>query len=187
MKNASGIRAEDGRDRPNRAHGAKRAPWKRLYRLEALESRTLLSTLSFPSAGSLDYVGAAATASDLTVSTDGTNYTFTDADQLITLDPTAIAAGWTGSGTNTVTGPNISVTGITISTSTADDTISIDSVDASTFIDSGAGDDAINVTADGVAAADIVTIDSSSSSGSESLTIDTGGTPGTLRPGGLAA
>ncbi len=185
MKNASGIRAEDGRDRPSRARGAKRAPWKRQYRLEALESRTLLSTLSFPSQGSLDYVGATATASDLTVSTNGTDYDFTDADQLITLDPTAISAGWTGSGTNTVTGPNISVTGITISTSTANDTISIDSVDASTFIDSGAGNDTINVAANGVAAADIVTIDSSSSSGGESLSIDTGGTPGTFATGGF--
>ena len=40
------------------------------YALEVLESRTLLSTLSFPSAGSLDYVGTAGVASDLTVSTD---------------------------------------------------------------------------------------------------------------------
>ena len=82
-----------------------------------------------------------------------------------------------------MTGPDSSVTGITISTSTADDTISINSVDASTFIDSGAGNDAINVTANGVSAADIVTIDSSSSSGSESLSIDTGGTAGTFATG----
>jgi hypothetical protein len=152
---------------------------------EVLEDRRLLSTLDITS-GSLTYDGTAA-ASDLTVSTTGPSgaYRFTDADQTITLTAAAMTAGWTGSGTNSVTGPDSSVTGITITTGAADDTISINSVDASTFIDSGAGSDAINVTANGIAAAAIVTIDSSSNSGSESLTIDTGGTAGTFATGGL--
>ncbi len=151
---------------------------------DVLEERRLLATLDFPSPGSLSYT-ATAVASDLTVSTTGPSgaYTFTDTNQTITLTAAAMTAGWTGSGTNTVTGPDSSVTGITISTGAADDTIAINSVDASTFIDSGAGSDTINVTANGIAAAAIVTIDSSSNSGSESLTIDTGGTPGTFATG----
>lgn len=48
---------------------------------------------------------------NLTVSVGGGNYTFADSGETITLTATALAAGWTGSGTNTVTGPTASVTG----------------------------------------------------------------------------
>jgi hypothetical protein len=141
----------------------------------------VLSVLSFPSAGNLIYAGSAATASDLTVSTDGTKYSFHDADQTITLDPTA--AGWTQVDANTVTGPDSSVSSISITTNTGDDTISIQSVDASTTINSGSGNDTFNLTANGIPAADTLTIDNTSMSGSDSMNIDTGGTPGILDTG----
>src|SRR5690348_8906525 len=102
------------------------ARWHRPgLRLEVLEDRTLPSTLAFPTAGHLQYSGTAAVASDLTISTDGTNYTIHDAVQTITLDPSA--TGWSNIDPNTVTGPNSSITTISIGTSTADDTVSIQS------------------------------------------------------------
>jgi hypothetical protein len=70
MQNISRIAPVFGRVHTARTVSQQRSRRKRQYLPEALESRTLLSTLSFPSAGSLDYVGTAATASDLTVSTD---------------------------------------------------------------------------------------------------------------------
>ncbi len=43
--------------------------------------------------------------------------TFTDTDQLITLTAAAMTAGWSGSGTKTVTGPTNSVSSMAITTS----------------------------------------------------------------------
>ena len=74
--------------------------------LEALECRTLLSALDI-SAGVLTY-SVSGGASSLTVSvpsSGSSDISFTEADQTITLTSGAMSAGWSGSGTNTVTGP----------------------------------------------------------------------------------
>ena len=57
----------------------------------------------------------------MTVSSTGPGGTdtFTDTDQLITLTAAAMTAGWSGSGTNTVTGPESSVSSMAITTSTS--------------------------------------------------------------------
>jgi hypothetical protein len=81
--------------------------------IEQLEDRTLLSSLDITS-GVLTYDGSNPTpaASRLTVSETAGVYTFTDLDQTITLGSGAV--GWTGDGTNTVTGPANSLTSIAI-------------------------------------------------------------------------
>ena len=84
---------------------------------EVLEDRTLLSTLDITSrALTYDATGA---ASDLTVSlVNSTTLSFSDTDQTIFLSTNAGQAGWSGSGTNTVTGPLASVGSMSISGTT---------------------------------------------------------------------
>ena len=88
--------------------------------LENLEERITPSTLDI-TGGALTYTAAPASASDLTVSVDPSNTSdviFTEADQLITLAG-AGTSGWTGNGTNTVTGPESSYSSIAVGGSTA--------------------------------------------------------------------
>jgi hypothetical protein len=94
----------------NRA--AKRKEVLRRATLEQLELRTLLSSTLDITAGVLTY--AANAASNLTVSSNGTTETFTDSSQTITLTAAAVTAGWSGSASNTVTGPESSITSMSI-------------------------------------------------------------------------
>jgi uncharacterized protein (TIGR03118 family) len=98
--------------------------------LESLESRTLLATLNIVS-GSLSYRAGVGIVNNLSISTTGPagKYTFTDTEN-ITLGPGAIAAGWTGSGTMSVTGPDASVTSMAVDTRDRNDTVTVRSVDA---------------------------------------------------------
>src|SRR5688572_26302344 len=82
--------------------------------LELLEDRTLPATLEIAPGGLLSYTAAAGVVNILQVSLTAGNYTFMDAGETITLGPNAVLAGWMGSGTNTVTGPNASVNSIAI-------------------------------------------------------------------------
>ncbi len=90
----------------------KRPAARRLF-VEQLEELNLLSTLDI-TGGSLSYAASAGINNALTITLTGgtpaTNYTFKDTGEPITLTANAMAAGWTGSGTNTVTGPIASVT-----------------------------------------------------------------------------
>ena len=72
-------------------------------------------------------------------------YTFTDAGETITLGTGAIAAGWTGSGTNTVRGANSSVGSIGIDLGDGDDTADVQSVNAPTSLTGGSGTNTVNV------------------------------------------
>lgn len=54
--------------------------------------------------GVLTYTAGSGTSNVLTISDSGGNYTFSDSGETITLGGGATGAGWTGSGTNTVTG-----------------------------------------------------------------------------------
>jgi uncharacterized protein (TIGR03118 family) len=102
--------------------GPRRLTLDTLLVFEPLEQRTLLSsaTLDISNSGStkglLSYNPSGTVASDLSIkaSTQVTDpvqgfskliYTVTDASEPITLGSGATADGWTGSGTNTVTGP----------------------------------------------------------------------------------
>ncbi|MGC8642304.1 MAG: TIGR03118 family protein, partial [Isosphaeraceae bacterium] len=106
---------------------------------ELLEDRTLLSTLDITTSGSgsslvesLSYIGSAGKTNHLTISTTGIGgkYTFMDTGETITLGAGALAAGWTGTGTNTVTGPDSSVTEMTVNTGDMNDTVVVQSTDA---------------------------------------------------------
>src|SRR4029077_4559095 len=96
-------------------------------RTEQLEDRTLLSTLNLTAApiGVLSYSAGAGISNNLTVSVSGGNYTFTDTGETITLGGNAIAAGWTGSGTNTVTGPTSSVLSSSIDLADGTNTLTV--------------------------------------------------------------
>lgn len=78
----------------------------------------------------LTYTASAGIDNNLTISLTGgspaTNYQFTDTGETITLTAGAILAGWTGSGTHTVTGPILSVTNnFTVSLLTGADLLSL--------------------------------------------------------------
>lgn len=60
--------------------------------------------------GTLTCLATAGVNNALTISASGASYVFNDTGETITLSANAISAGWTGSGTNTVTGPTSSVT-----------------------------------------------------------------------------
>src|SRR5690242_2278275 len=94
--------------------------------LEALEPRVLPSVLNIVSRA-LSYTATPGVGNNLTVSTTGTTgaYTFADTAELITLGPGAMAAGWTGSGTHAVTGPDSSVGAIAVDTRDGNDTVNV--------------------------------------------------------------
>ncbi len=93
--------------------------------IEVLEDRRLLSTLDI-TAGALNY-DASNAASDLTISIASAGAeSFTDADQTITLTAAAMSAGWSGSGTNTVTGPLSSISSMTVGGTDAGQSLKLD-------------------------------------------------------------
>jgi hypothetical protein len=62
------------------------------------------------SGGSLTYTASPGIDNNFSVSSSGPNFIIIDTGETIMLSPAAIATGWSGSGSNTVIGPNISVT-----------------------------------------------------------------------------
>jgi hypothetical protein len=63
------------------------------------------ATLVIDSEGNLSYTPSQGVMTNLTVDAGGHRYSFTDTAEPIVLDGSAMALGWTGSGTNTVSGP----------------------------------------------------------------------------------
>jgi uncharacterized protein (TIGR03118 family) len=105
--------------------------------MEALEDRTLLAsaTLNINNAtGLLTYVATSGVANALTVSVAGSTYTFADLGQTIALGPGAIADGWTGNGTNTVSGSGSTLKSISIDTRNGNDSVRIASVAVATTV-----------------------------------------------------
>ena len=155
-----------------KSHACRRRPGQLM---EWLESRTLLSTLNIDASGNLTYLEATSPGSPnvLTVSTTGSggNYTFNESLQTITLGSGAVTAGWTGSGTNTVTGPDASVHSIAI-TKAGGDTVNIQSVDALTNVDAGTGTTVINIGNSGSLAGIQAAIFAKSTGGAGSVNLD---------------
>jgi uncharacterized protein (TIGR03118 family) len=150
--------------------------------LERLEDRTLLASLNV-SGGALSYVGGVNVANNLSISTAGPTgkYTFTDAEA-ITLDAGAIAAGWTGSGTNTVIGPDSSVLSMAVDTRNKSDAVGIKSTDAPvtvTFTNGPSDVDTITIGGDSSKGAQGVngSITIVNLNGSTNLTVDDSANP----------
>ncbi len=81
----------------------------------------------------------------LAISQDGTNYTVSDPSGPITLSANAVAAGWMGSGTTTVTGPLAGITVVSVNLSDGTDTITgLDTGPTASLVLSGSG--SVNLT-----------------------------------------
>jgi hypothetical protein len=173
--------------------GVRRPRPRRASVLEALEDRVLLSVLNIVSKA-LTYVAAAGIANNLTISTAGATgaYTFNDAGETITLGPGAIGAGWTGSGTHTVTGPDASVASIAVDTKDGNHTVAVQSIDAPAAISfsNALGDlDTVNLgsATKGVQAI-LGNVTISNAEGTTALTVDdSGNTPSSARNPTVAA
>ena len=97
--------------------------------------------------GVLGYNGGAGLANNLTESETSGVYTLTDSSGPITLTAAAQAAGWTGGGTTTVTGPSNSFNQLTIETGSGVDTITLGAADHGITVDGGGqAGDTVNVT-----------------------------------------
>ncbi|HUY91416.1 MAG TPA: DUF4214 domain-containing protein [Pirellulales bacterium] len=144
-----------GRWRPRRLHEPqihqavrRRKPQQRtaaLRRVELLELRAVLSTLSIDSTGSLAYYASAGIGSDLTISLTNGTYTFHDSAEPINILGTGSGA-WSGSGTNTASGPASSLSQILVAGGGENDAVNIESLAVPTTVtDSSGFFDAINV------------------------------------------
>jgi hypothetical protein len=160
----------------------------RLWELEGLERRALLSVLDIdPTTRALSYTSTGNIVNDLTVSTTGPAgvYTFKDSGEDITLTANAINAGWSGSGGSTVTGPDASVASIAIHVADGADSVTIQSIDASTTVQHGVGVATYNIAAAGIPAGDTVQITTGNTSNiGDAAHFDAGQLPGTLNTAG---
>lgn len=161
--------------------GLKHNPRPRLTRrlaVELLEDRLAPAILDSTGIGFVTYSASPGVANALSISTDGTDYTITDTAETITLTAGALAAGWSGSGTNTVTGPNFNVFSIAVDTDDLDDVVTVTSLEHPLSIDtgSGAGNSVLVGGVAGVGAQDVVApVDVLSSGGAVALTVDDSG------------
>jgi autotransporter-associated beta strand protein len=90
----------------------------------ATVSQIIASTvLDVSAVGKVTVASADGLANNLTVTRTDSTYTITDTAGIITLSQAATAAGWTGSGTQTVTGPTSGVTGLQFALNTGTDTL----------------------------------------------------------------
>jgi hypothetical protein len=180
---------------------------RRSIRLEFLEDRVLLAsatldinnTTGSPTKGLLSFVGSAGVADNLSVKTSTQildpvlnytqlNYTITDKTETINLTAGTIADGWTGSGTNTVTGPGsikqqtttTYVSSDSIQLQDGNDIVSIASVGATTslwFNNKPGNVDSVTLGGPGGAQSIVGNLSIFNNSGSTALTVsDTGDT-----------
>src|SRR3954454_20369687 len=97
-----------------RQKGACSTPRPRLpLRVEALEDRTIPATLNI-TGGALTYTGAAGELNKVKISVFSGTLRFVEAPGIPITLPGAGAAGWTGGGTNSVSGPVSSVTAASV-------------------------------------------------------------------------
>lgn len=98
-----------------------------MLRCEQLETRDVPAVLDIVG-GALTFTDSGSENNNLTVSVSGGVYSFNDSISTISLDTGAIAAGWRGSGTKTVSGPATSVSTIAISVGGGTNTVNIKSI-----------------------------------------------------------
>jgi acrosin len=133
-----------------RIDGAQRPRRRRPLGVERLEDRTTPSTLDFTN-GVLSYTASSNVGSNFTLAFSGGTYTLSDTAETITVTQAAQNAGFTGSGTNTVTGPDsTSLTSLQITLGNPADTANIRSLSKPTTLTTGAGSDTINVSSTGL-------------------------------------
>jgi hypothetical protein len=95
---------------------------------DKLEERCLLAASLDITAGVLTYNGSAVdnnTTIDDTSNTGSGNIVISDTAEVIDLTPAAIALGWTGTGTNTVTGLQSTVTSMVVNGNAGSDVLTV--------------------------------------------------------------
>lgn len=112
--------------------------------IEALESRIAPAALAL-SGTLLGYTATPGIVNSLTIDLAGGIYTFTDSAETITLNATAISAGFSGSGTNTVTGPASALDGIRIQLGNGNDTLNLNGLADGLAVLDDIGSDTVNV------------------------------------------
>ncbi len=113
--------------------------------IEILEARIAPATLDIV-AGAVTYTAGGGVSNSLTLSISGANYSFNDASEPIMLTANATAAGFTGSGTNTVLGPNTAVTSIGVILGDQSDQFAVQALTDPLVMSDGAGTDSAFVT-----------------------------------------
>lgn len=112
-------------------------------RLEQLEDRCTPATLDLAS-GSLTLTADAAN-NNLTQYANGLSLVLNDPLAVISLTPPAVAAGWKGSGTHTVTGPRASLAGEAIDLGGGTNVLNLRACDVPVSIDCTTGTNTVNV------------------------------------------
>ena len=84
---------------------------------------TTTTVLDINAAGRVTLASLVGLTNNVTVTRTATTFTITDTAGVITLSPAAVAAGWTGSGTQTVTGPTAGVSGLQLALNDGADTV----------------------------------------------------------------
>jgi hypothetical protein len=153
-------------------------------RVRQLEDRTVLATLTTGFSGhfmaGVSYTAGAGVSNNLTLAWSGTGYTFTDTAETITVTG-LYASDFTGSGTHTVSGPNLFINWITIDLGDGLNWLTLEGTGVRTTIaNHGGGTDMITLGSAGASSsstlADILgAVSVSNASGSSSLHIYDGG------------
>lgn len=104
-----------------------------------------MATLEIDGSGVLSYVGADAENNSLTVQCSAGSYGFFDSGATITLGAGAVTAGWTGSGTNTVTGSASTITSVSISPGGGTNVVNLRQVVDPVTVEGGSGATQVNV------------------------------------------
>ncbi len=112
--------------------------------LETLQSRDCPAVLDIV-AGALVYAGDDDENNNLIVTYNAGSYGFRDAGALITLGAGAVAVGWRGSGTSTVTGTASAVDSISITVGGGSNVVNVRQIIDPTTVDGGSGTTTINV------------------------------------------
>lgn len=114
------------------------------HTIEPLEARIAPATLDV-TGGALTYTAANGVANALTLAISGANYSLNDTGETIALTAAATTAGFTGGGSNTVTGPNTAVSSFNILLGDQDDSFTINGLTDPLTANAGSGADTMTV------------------------------------------
>ncbi len=114
--------------------------------IEPLEARIAPAATISVALGALTYTGGLGANNALTLSISGANYVFNDTGETIDLTAAAIAAGFTGGGTNTVQGPNTAVSSISVLLGGGNDQFLVQGLTDPLAFDGESGADSVSIT-----------------------------------------